>query len=144
MKHVKLKRTTVEARVSAARNHQTGYETPNGLPKLMGIDAQRWKSLCYARDAWTDTELMMLYELILTFRDLDTARDEARDCPVMEYGRIHPIHNEVRSREKALQAWFRNLGLNTTLERANAGNAASKKADTDREELPSNVASLLG
>jgi hypothetical protein len=144
MKHVKLKRTTVEARVSAAKNHAEGYKVPKGCKELMGIDADRWKSLCFARDAWTDTELLMLYELILTFRDLDSARDEARDCPVMEYGRVHPIHEEVRRREKALQAWFRNLGLNTTLERANAGNAASRKAQVDDDELPSNVASLLG
>jgi len=145
MKPVKMKRSAVEARVAAAKNHRDGYNTPKGQPQLSGIDFQRWKSLCFARDAWTDTELLMLYQLVESFRDLDAARLEAASCPVLdEDGKIHPIHNEVRAREKALLAWFRNLGLNTTLERANSGNASSKKAGLDIEDLPANVASLLG
>ena len=91
----------------------------------------------------------MLYEAVLAFRDLDACREAAEGAPVMVEKAngdmiANPIFHELRQREKALQTWLRQIGLQTTPERANSTNAGGKRSDPESEKLPDNVSSLLG
>ena len=150
MKSVKTKRNTVDGKIASAQSHNTEYPVPDGSKNLIGIDKKRWKSYCLARDSWTDTELLMLYEAVCTHRTLDEAKAEADGAPIM-VEKINgdmianPIFHEVRQREKALQTWLRQIGLQTTPERANSTNGGGKKSTPQEDKpLPDNVASLVG
>ena len=149
MKTVKTKRNTAEGRVASAISHNTEYPIPNGAKTLIGIDRKRWKSYCLARDSWTDTELLMLYEAVVCHRELDEGRAACDGAPIMvekTNGDMmpNPVFHETRQREKSLQTWLRQIGLQTTPERANSTNGGGKASSPIKEELPDNVSSLIG
>ena len=150
MRNIKMKRNTMEGKVRSALSHQTEYPTPEGAKKLAGIDKKRWKTYCLARDSWTDTELLMLYEAVTCHRELDAARAASRGATIMvekSNGDMiaNPIFHEIRQREKALQTWLRQIGLQTTPERANSTNGGGKSASSIADEKVSdNVRKLIG
>jgi hypothetical protein len=150
MKTTKPKNSTTHARVSAAKSHLESFPIPSGYKKLYRIDKKRWETLCKARESWSENELMMLYEIVVGYRDLDKARKVADDAPLM-IEKVNgdeianPIFHEVRQREKGIRDWNRQVGLQVTQERANSGNGSGKTAKTEvPDKLPDNVASLIG
>ena len=81
---------------------------------------------------------------------LDAARAASRGATIMvekSNGDMiaNPIFHEIRQREKALQTWLRQIGLQTTPERANSTNGGGKSASSiGDEKVSDNVRKLIG
>ena len=138
-------------KVTSAAAAEKRYAVPEGCKSFSGIARKRWNLLTQAKDTWTDSELTQLYEAILAWADFDVAKEESERSPVMiekSNGDIvaHPIHHEVRQRQRRLQDWLRAVGLNTSPDRAAASRGASalpEKGDTSVPGVKSNI-SLIG
>jgi hypothetical protein len=150
MSNRKLPSNGLAGKVFSAQINKYRYDSPAGYPKLLGIDRKRWDSFCSARETWSDAELVMLFEGIVAYRDLDACRDAADGEPIMvpksdnsDCMIANPVFHELRQREKAVQTWLRQVGLTTSPDRAAAskGSGLKRKPDSGND---SNVRSLIG
>lgn len=126
---------SIAGKVEAERSKGATYDTPEGLPRLTGVELKRWHSYTKAKRSWKSVDLVELYDLIKMKTRLAALRKEAAKaglyCTNGNGAKAeHPIHRMVREEQKLVQAQLRVLGLNSP------HNIAEKNAGEGEKEKP--------